>query len=122
MARIRLPKKPEDFVSDKWTGKPQMFRAFQNIMCESNGAIPRCAGRDCEFFRRGECWIDSVERHCVWPYFWRRVDEEGNVLDRDGFIWIKAQKILDKMEQKCPQEDMPESIAKVVEEHFWEML
>jgi len=51
-----------------------------------NGAIPECAGIQCEFFRRGECWAEDVGVKCTWPYYWLRVDDEGNVLDRDGHI------------------------------------
>ena len=86
---MKYPKKPEDFVETKpgWgTGIGQRFKAFMNIERESNGAIPVCAGKQCEFFRRGECWATDAGLQCVHPYFWRRVDDCGNVLDRDGWV------------------------------------
>lgn len=80
MPSIKIPKKPDDFEY-----KGQTWTAFMNNY-DSNGALRSCAGRDCDFFRRGECWInDYGDRHCIWPYFWRRKDKEGNILDRDGW-------------------------------------
>ncbi len=92
---MRIPKKPADFINtaDNWTGGVgQRFKAFKNNFAESNGAIPSCAGRTCEFYRRECCWRESVGIKCVWPYYWRRVDKDGNVLDRDGrIIYTKEQ-------------------------------
>lgn len=89
MATIRMPKRPEDYVATNhyWTGGYGIrFRAFRNNICGHNGSIPSCAGRECEFYRRGECYAGSVGLKCTWPYYWRRVDKDGNILDRDGHI------------------------------------
>lgn len=34
----------------------------------------------------------------------------------------RLNKLMGKIASKIPQEDMPEDFAKVVEEHFWDML
>ena len=34
----------------------------------------------------------------------------------------RLNRLMDKFASKIPQEDMPEDFAKVVEEHFWDML
>ena len=96
--RITIPDRPADFIvtaedCGQWTAHiGEHYRAYLNT---SN--MSECVGRECHFFRRGECFIDGVGHHCVPPYFWRKIDKDGNVLDRDGWVmWTKEQS--DKIE------------------------
>ena len=89
--RLKIPKRPADFtITDEDTqykaNVGETYRAYLNTMCSHNGAIPSCAGRECDFFRRGECTIEDIGHRCIWPYFWRRMDKDGNILNRDGWI------------------------------------
>lgn len=65
---------------------------YENPFTESNGAIPPCAKRMCHFYRRETCMIEDYGHKCIWPYFWRQVDKDGNVLDRDGWIIYTKEK------------------------------
>jgi hypothetical protein len=94
---MRTPKRPADFTvrpeDTKWpalVGKT--FRAYENYCAEPNGAIPPCAKRMCHFYRRETCMIEDYGHKCVWPYFWRQVDKDGNILDRDGWIIYTKEK------------------------------
>lgn len=88
--RINIPNRPEDFIvttedCGQWTAHiGEHYRAYLN----RSGSMPECAGRDCHFLRQGYCTIDAVGRECIWPYFWRKVDKDGNVLDRDGWVYM----------------------------------
>ena len=91
---IKIPDRPEDFIvtaedCGQWTAHiGEHYRAYLN----ESGDLPKCAGRQCTFLRQGCCYIEYVGHKCIWPYFWRKIDKDGNVLDRDGWImWTKEQ-------------------------------
>lgn len=86
---MKKPKRPKDFIDNNG----QRYRAFENVIKEHNGAIPSCAYRECTFFRRGECWATDYGCGCTWPYFWRKVDKDGNILDRDGFVYYTKEMV-----------------------------
>lgn len=96
MANIKIPKKPDDFFIQKpeWrNGTSERYKAFRNVICNSNGAIPACAGLQCTFYRKGECWAEDYGAKCTWPYYWKKVDDDGNVLDRDGHILYTKEEV-----------------------------
>ena len=99
MAAIRIPDRPQDFIVEEkdcgqWTAHiGEHYRAYLNVF----GELPRCAGRQCTFLRQGDCNIELLGHKCIWPYFWRKIDKDGNVLDRDGRI-IYTKEESDKIE------------------------
>ena len=101
MCKITIPNRPQDFIVTAedcgiYTAHiGEHYRAYLN----NSGEMPRCAGRECTFLRQGYCTIDAVGHHCTWPYFWRKIDKDGNVLDRDGWIYM-TKKESDEYENK----------------------